>query len=200
MASLLQSKWDRASRAYDLMVGAEEARFGRAKTRLFQGMAGRCLMVAAGTGHDFPCFPPDLRIVALDVSAGMLARARDRASRYRGSLRLVQADVQRLGFPDQSFDTAVTVCTFCSVPDPVRGLGELRRVLRPQGRLLLFEHVRSRIAPIGWMQDLMTPITRRLGPDMNRDTLANVQRAGFRVVREENVYLDIVKAVEAVPT
>ena len=199
MANLLQSKWDRASRSYDWMVGAEEARFGPAKARLFQRMAGRCLMVAAGTGHDFAYFPQDLGIVAIDVSAGMLARARGRVSRYRGSLHLVQADVQRLGFADQWFDTAVTVCTFCSVPDPVRGLRELRRVLRPEGRLLLFEHVRSRIAPIGWMQDLMTPITRRLGPDMNRDTLANVQRAGFHVLRETNVYLDIVKAVEAVP-
>jgi hypothetical protein len=59
--------------------------------------------------------------------------------------------------------------------------------------------VRGRLTPLAIMQDLMTPLTRRLGPDMNRDTVANAERAGFRVVREENVYLDLMKAVEAVP-
>src|SRR3990172_505335 len=188
----VQQKWDRASRTYDRMVRADESRFGPAKAKLFESMTGRCLMVAAGTGHDFQHFPPGLRVVAIDISAGMLSRAREAARLHRGELHLVQGDAQQLGFPDRVFDSAVTVCTFCSVPDAVQGLRELRRVLRPEGRLFLFEHVRSRIAPIGWMQDLMTPLTRLIGPDMNRDTLANVQRAGFRVVREENVYLDIV--------
>jgi SAM-dependent methyltransferase len=110
----------------------------------------------------------------------------------------VRTDARALSFADRSFDTVVTACTFCSVPDPVTGLEELRRVLVPEGRLLLFEHVRSCLAPIAIMQDLMTPLSRRFGPDMNRDTVANVARAGFRVVREENVYLDVVKAVEAV--
>jgi hypothetical protein len=61
----------------------------------------------------------------------------------------------------------------------------------------MFEHVRSRFGPIAVLQDLMTPITRRLGPDMNRETVANVVRAGFELCREENVYLDIVKAIQA---
>ena len=61
----------------------------------------------------------------------------------------------------------------------------------------MFEHVRSRVGPIAVLQDLMTPITRRLGPDMNRETVANVVRAGFELCREENVYLDIMKAIQA---
>ena len=61
----------------------------------------------------------------------------------------------------------------------------------------MFEHVRSRFGPIAFMQDLMTPIFRRLGPAMNRDTVANVLRAGLEVVHEENVYVDVVKAIEA---
>jgi len=77
-------------------------------------------------------------------------------------------------------------------------LTEPYRVLKSDGQLLMFEHVRSKIGPFGIFLDLMTPLSRRLGPDLNRDTVGNVQKAGFRLRREENVYLDIVKIIEAV--
>lgn len=192
----LRRKWDRASRTYDRMVAADERRFAPDKEALFAAMRGRCLMVAAGTGLDFAHFPSGLEVVSIDISRGMLSRACGPAARYRGRLALVQADARRLPFRDDAFDSVVSVCSFCSIPDPVRGLRELHRVLRHGGRILLFEHVRSRIPGIGLMQDLITPLTRRFGPDMNRDTVSNVTRAGFRILREKNVYLDIVKAVE----
>lgn len=195
----LRTRWDRASRTYDCVVGADAVRFGAAKERLLANLRGRSLMVAVGTGQDIQHLPAGLWLVAVDISGGMLARARRPARAYQGSLHLLQADVGVLPFANGSFETVVTSCTFCSVPDPISGLRELRRVLRPDGRLLLFEHVRSHIPPIALMQDLMTPLTRRIGPEMNRDTLGNVERAGFRVIREDNVYLDIVKAAVAVP-
>lgn len=193
----LQAKWDRASRLYDWVTWGDVHRLGPAKSRLFSAMQGRCLMVAAGTGNDFPCFPPGLDIVAVDVSSEMVERARRKAKEYDGVLEVLQMDVCVLDYSDETFDTIATACTFCSVPDPVRGLRELRRCLKLGGRLLMFEHVRSRIGPIGLLQDLMTPVTRRFGPEMNRDTVGNVLRAGFEIEREENVYLDIVKAITA---
>jgi ubiquinone/menaquinone biosynthesis C-methylase UbiE len=192
-----QAKWDRASRTYDWMTWGDERRYSSAKTRLFSKMKGRCFMVAAGTGHDFAYFPPGLSIVAIDISPGMIARAGPRAVAYAGSLELRVMDVQDLEFPDAAFDSVATACTFCSVPDPIRGLRELFRCLKPGGRLLMFEHVRSRFGPIALVQDLMTPLSRRMGPDMNRDTVSNVLRAGFELMHESNVYLDIVKAIEA---
>jgi ubiquinone/menaquinone biosynthesis C-methylase UbiE len=197
MNTALQAKWNRASLTYDYVTWAEERRFGAAKRRLFGNMAGRCLMLAAGTGNDFRYFPPGLTITAIDVSLGMIERARCKAGGYKGSLDVRLMDVQVLEFADATFDTVVTSCTFCSVPDPLQGLRELYRCLKPGGRLLMFEHVRSRIGPNGLLQDLMTPISRRFGPDMNRDTVANVLRAGFDLCREENVYIDVVKAIEA---
>ncbi len=199
MIDPLRAKWDRASRTYDWTTRSDDFRFAAAKRHLFARMRGRCLMLATGTGSDFRHFPPGLSVTAIDISPGMLGRARERARAYEGRLDLVRADARSLAFADRSFDTVVAVCTFCSVPDPVRGLRELHRVLEPEGRLLLFEHVRSRLAPLAIMQDLLTPLTRRFGPDMNRDTVTNTERAGFRVVREENVYLDVMKAIEAVP-
>lgn len=197
MDSATQTKWDRASRSFDLLSFAEDRRFGPHKRRLFEKVRGETLMVAAGTGNDFKFFPPGQRIVAIDISPAMLARAAAKARLYRGEIELAQMDVCALPYSDATFDTIVTVCTFCSVPKPIAGLRELRRVLRPGGQLLMFEHVRSRIGPLAILCDLMTPLTRRVGPDLNRDTVRNVERAGFRITREENVYLDIVKVIEA---
>jgi len=103
-------------------------------------------------------------------------------------------DVCNLEFPDSSFDTVATAFTFCSVPKPVMGLRELA-----DGQLIMIEHVRSAIGPLGIFMDFMTPLTSRIGPSLNRDTVGNVQKAGFRLRRVENVYLDVVKIIEAVP-
>ena len=106
-------------------------------------------------------------------------------------------DAAHLGFADASFDTAVTSCTMCSVPDPVRALQELHRVLRPGGSLLMFEHVRSRNPAFGLALDWMTLWTRLSGTEMNRDTVQNAVAAGFRIISIGSAYLDIVLAIRA---
>jgi ubiquinone/menaquinone biosynthesis C-methylase UbiE len=193
-----QRKWDAASRSLDFFAWGEDRRLGPHKRRLFSKIHGATLMVAAGTGSDFKFFPPGQHIVTIDISPHMLERAAKKAVAYQGDIELQVMDVCELPFADSSFDTIVTVCTFCSVPRPVVGLRELYRVLKPGGQLLMFEHVRSKIGPFGILLDLMTPLSRRLGPDLNRDTVGNVQKAGFQLRREENVYLDVVKIIEAV--
>lgn len=192
-------KWDAASRTLDIMSFAEDHRIGPYKRKLFTKMRGATLMVAAGTGNDFKFFPPNMHVVSIDISSKMLERAARKAAAYSGTIELQKMDVCDLDFPDSSFDTIATAFTFCSVPKPVIGLRELRRVLKPDGQLIMLEHVRSAIGPLGIFMDLMTPLTSRVGPSLNRDTVGNVQKAGFRLRRVENVYLDVVKIIEAVP-
>jgi len=193
-----QRKWDSASRTLDLFAFAEDRRLGPHKRRLFSKMRGATLMVAAGTGNDFKFFPPSMHVVAIDISPKMLERAARKVAEYEGSIELREMDVCDLEFAEASFDTVATACTFCSVPKPIVGLRELRRVLKPGGQILMFEHVRSGIGPLGILMDLMTPLFRRVGPELNRDTVGNVQKAGFRLRRVENIYLDVVKIIEAV--
>ena len=193
-----KQKWDAASRTLDIMSFAEDRRLGPHKRRLFEKMRGATLMVAAGTGNDFKFFPPNMQMVAIDISPKMLERAGRKAAGYSGKIELREMDVCNLDFPDASFDTVATAFTFCSVPKPVAGLRELRRVLKPDGQILMIEHVRSAIGPLGIFMDFMTPLTSRIGPSLNRDTVGNVQKAGFRLRRVENVYLDVVKIIEAV--
>ena len=197
MASVAQGRWDKASGTYDLFSRGAERRWEAAKRESLSHVRGRVLFLAVGTGLEVPFFPPGLDITGVDISRGMLRHATSRAGGYQGQFRLAQADVEHLAFRDDVFDTVVTSCTFCSVPDPVAGLRELRRVLKPGGELRMFEHTGSRWFPFWAMLHVMTPITRRFGPEMNRDTVSNVQRAGFQLRSVRNVYLDVVKIIVA---
>lgn len=190
-------KWDRAASTLDAGGRGEHLRYGAYKRHLFERARGRTLLVAAGTGLDFKYLPPHLDVTAIDFSRSMLRRARGRVGESAAPLTLVEADVRRLAFPDRTFDTVLTSCTFCSVPDPVAGLRELRRVLRDSGRLLMFEHVRPSNPYLGSMMDLVNPLVRLVGPEINRRTAKNVEAAGFRITREVNVFLDMVKLFEA---
>jgi ubiquinone/menaquinone biosynthesis C-methylase UbiE len=192
----MSAVWEKRARFYDLFEGSDLRR-GHAKAKLFRRMEGRVLFVAVGTGLDVKHFPPNLEIVAIDISDEMLRRAAPRGRRYAGNLRLVQGDALNLCFPDDSFDTVVTSCTMCSVPNPRRALDELHRVLRPGGKLLMFEHLRSRNPILGFALDLMTLWTRRGGTEMNRRTLETVSAANFRITTVESVFLDIILAIHA---
>lgn len=181
---------------YDLCEGSDLRR-GAYKKNLFRRIEGRALFLAIGTGMDIRHLPIEPRIIAMDISAAMIAKSRRRAGRFAGNLRLVQGDAGTLCFPDECFDTVITACTMCSVPHPATVLSELRRVLRPGGRLLMFEHVRSSNWLLGAVLDLMTIVTRRRGTEMNRDTLTAVTKAGFRILEVNPIFLDIILAVEA---
>jgi ubiquinone/menaquinone biosynthesis C-methylase UbiE len=127
----------------------------------------------------------------------MLAKAKSRAANYAGTLDLRVMDIHALEFLDHSFDQVVTSCTFCSVPNPVAGLTALRRVLKTGGMLYMFEHTGSNVFPFNLMLDVMTPLWKPIGPEMNRDTVANVEKAGFEIQQVKTVYLDVVKTIIA---
>ncbi len=175
-----------------------EKRWAPAKRQLFSRMGeGKILFLAVGTGLDIQFFPEGRSIVGIDISERMLEKARGRAERYPGTLELRQMDVHEMPFADGEFDQVFTSCTFCSVPEPVEGLRALRRVLKPGGELHMFEHTGSRYFPFSLMMNLMTPLSRRFGPEMNRPTLENVIAGGFTVDEVVHVYLDVVKTIHA---
>jgi len=190
-------KWDKASSCFDIGKKAEERRYGSYKRSLFSKARGKCLLVAVGTGADFKFLPEGLDIVAIDFSPEMLKKAEEKVPSYKGNLSLKEANVENLGFDDESFDTVITSCTFCSVPNPVDGLKELRRVLKDDGQILMFEHIRAGNFLLGTMMDIMNPIINLFGPNLNRTTGENLKKAGFKLTRDFNVYLDMVKLYEA---
>lgn len=191
-------KWDRAAPTFDLMAsrGAEK-RWAPFKRNLYASMRGRVLFLALGTGLDIACFPPGRDITAIDISPAMLALAQPRVEAYPGRLQTRVMDVHEMDFPDAHFDQVFTACTFCSVPDPIAGLRALRRVLKPGGELHMFEHTGSRYYPFKPMLRLMSLLSERLGPAMDRDTVANVRSAGFTQIEVTHLFLDVVKTISA---
>ena len=192
-------KYDRVARVFDIFRKGDMRRWGRVQQDHFKQMHGKVLHVGVGTGMEIINFPPGLDITCIDLSAKMLERALWRAKQYQGKTRFCLMNAESLSFPDDTFDTVATVCVFCTVADPVAGLKECRRVLKPGGRLLMFEHVMSKNLIYGLSLKFMSLFTSTLeGTHLDRDTVENVRKARFRVQSEKNVYLDIVKAIEGI--
>jgi len=196
--SLTQKRYDRQAGLFDFWEAPIEALgFKRLRKRLWSEVHGaRILEVGVGTGKNLPYHPQGSRSVAVDLSPRMLRRAARKADRLGRDVDLVLADAQRLPFRDGAFDTAAATFVFCSVPDPVLGLREVRRVVRQDGGLHLLEHVRSRNPIVGRLMDWTNPLWVRVsGANINRDTVANVQGAGFELESVKSRMFGILKLV-----
>lgn len=173
---------------YDVMnARMERTYFARHRRDLLSGARGRVLEIGAGTGANFPHYPAQVTLVAVEPDGHMLRRARVKAATLPRRILLVQGAAEALPFPDRAFDTVVATLVLCSVASPLQALHEIRRVLRSDGRFLFYEHVRA--AARGWQrfQDVITPLWRRIGAGChpNRDTVGALREAGFALTALE---------------
>jgi ubiquinone/menaquinone biosynthesis C-methylase UbiE len=201
-SDLTKKRYDRLARFYDVLEApVERLRFAAWRTKLRDRITGeRALEVGVGTGKNLPYYPRDVKMTAIDLSPRMLERAQEKASALGLEVDLGEMDVQNLAFPDRCFDTVFATFVFCSVPDPVMGLQELRRVCKTDGRLLLLEHMRPGNAPLGFLFDILNPmVVRMMGANINRRTMENIQKAGWKIRSEERLSSDIVRWIEAEP-
>jgi ubiquinone/menaquinone biosynthesis C-methylase UbiE len=171
-------EYDRWMRFYDPLM------LGDARRRICSRASGQTLELAIGTGLNLPFYPRGVRITGVDLSPAMLAVAKQRSRELGMDANLLVGDAYALDFPDESFDTVVCTLFFSSVPDPRRAAAEVLRVLRPRGRLLLLDHVRSPILPVRFMERLLDPLLRRFaGCDLLRNPLDYLGTVGFAVER-----------------
>jgi ubiquinone/menaquinone biosynthesis C-methylase UbiE len=162
------------------------------RRRVVPAAEGRVLEIGVGSGLNLPFYSAATKqVVGLDPSAKLLSMAGQASRKTTRRIELLEGSAEAVPLEDGSVDTVVTTWTLCTIPDVSRALAELRRVLKPNGRLLFAEHGRSPDARVRRWQDRLTPIWRRIdgGCHLNRPIAQLVEGAGFRIERMENSYM-----------
>lgn len=159
---------------------------------------GNVLEIGVGTGRNLPFYAADVQLTGVDLTPAMLEQARDRAATLGLAADLRLGDAQALDFPDNRFDAVVMTLLLSAVPDVRRAIAEGRRVLRPGGRLLLVDFVRSPHWPVWMVQRLLNPhLTRRYAFHLLRDPLDHLEEVGFVVERVERSKWGVVERLAA---
>lgn len=192
-------KW--FAKLYDIfMAPLEHHGVKEIRKHLIAKATGAVLEIGSGTGLNFPYYQNANKVDALEPSSNMRNKSYKRAISAKNPITVLEGSAEKLSYPDNTFDTVVGTLVFCTIPNPELALKEIRRVCKPDGHILLFEHVRLHHAVLGRMQDGLTPIWKRLcdGCHLNRDTLGLVKREGCKVIRMQRFYKNIFVVIEAV--
>jgi SAM-dependent methyltransferase len=190
MGRIYDATWGRFfSAIYDrAMKSTEEAGMREIRRETLAAARGRTIDIGAGTGINVELYPEGVtELVLAEPDEHMLNRLRPKTATWGREADVVQAPAGRLPFEDGSFDTAVFTLVLCTVPDPRAALSEAARVLKPGGRLLFVEHVRSEDPGLARWQDRLEGPWRLLGDGChcNRDTVASIEAAPFTLERVE---------------
>ena len=174
---------------YDrLTAGVEAAGLRAHRARLLVGATGRVLEIGAGTGANLSLYGQGITsLTVTEPDAAMARRLMQRMRKLSRGVEFVRAPAERLPFADAQFDTAVSTLVLCTVRDQAQSLREIRRVLKPGGRLLFIEHVRSEEPWLAAWQDRLNGLNRLVahGCNCNRSTLDAIRTAGFSIAAAE---------------
>lgn len=200
-----KARYSRIAPVYDLLETLPELQFSRWREEFWEQVSkhtqpgDRLLEVGVGTGKNIPYWPEDIEVTAIDLVPAMVARARKRLRSLGLDAEVQTGDIQALEFIDNQFDAGAATFVFCSVPDPLKGLAEMARVVKPRGDIFLLEHVRAENEVLGTIMDLANPVMRYLmGPDINRDTVGNVAASPLELVSVQDLdSLGIFKHIHA---
>jgi len=185
-------KYDYIANIYDFISNGSEKRwFSKWKKQYFSPLKGNILEVGIGTGRSIEYYNNEAKVTGIDFSEKMLQKAEEKLDKLGiENIILKKGDVENLEFEDNSFDYVVTSCVFCSVPNPIKGLKEIKRVLKPTGELIMIEHMLSKNPIIALLEYIHNPITKFItGANINRDTKQNILDSGMKIIKEKNLAL-----------
>lgn len=186
MGRIYDATWGRAfSAVYDRgFKASEEAGLRDMRRDLLSQARGRVLELGAGTGLNLDLYPDSVQdLILTEPDPHMTKQLRKKLAQSSRRVEVIEAPAEKLPFDDDSFDTAVVTLVLCTVPDQAAALQEIRRVLKPDGRFLFLEHVRSRNPDLAKWQDRLEGPWRFLGDGChcNRDTVSAISTAGFQL-------------------
>tara|TARA_Y100000310_G_scaffold343455_1_gene451160 strand:+ start:2719 stop:3336 length:618 start_codon:yes stop_codon:yes gene_type:complete len=185
----VKKKYDRFALFYDISeYPTEKFLFSKWRKKYLSKLKGNILEIGVGTGKNLEYYNKDAKVIGIDISQGMLEKAKQKAN--ASNIKLKVMDAEHLKFKSNSFDYVISTCILCSVPDQVKALKEMRRVLKPKGRVIMIEHVLSKNKLIALFEKIHNPFTRFLfGFNINRDTQKSIKKAGLHIIKDENLAL-----------
>jgi ubiquinone/menaquinone biosynthesis C-methylase UbiE len=191
--------YDDEARKYDRQIAFfEKILFGHGREWACSQARGEVLEIAVGTGRNLMHYPPELHVIGIELSPAMLEIAQRRARELGRQADLRLGDAQALDFPAERFDTVVCTLSLCTIPDDRAAVAEVRRVLRPGGRFLLLEHVRSPALAVRAGQRVLEPLFLRFeGDHLLREPVEHLRALGFEIERRERSKWGIVERVAA---
>ncbi|MCL5986892.1 MAG: methyltransferase domain-containing protein [Actinobacteria bacterium] len=192
---LVAKRYNRQAAKYDKRSAlVEKYLFSKWRKKLISSLHGKILELGVGTGKNFEYYNEDTVVEGIDISPKMLEFAQKRLDQLgKHNIHIQLGNAEKLPFPDKSFDYVISTFVFCSVPDPVEGLKEAQRVLKDNGHLIQLEHVLSKHILLAIIEKIFNPfVVRMCGANINRDTRANIEKAGFIVEKDEKLaFFDI---------
>jgi ubiquinone/menaquinone biosynthesis C-methylase UbiE len=185
----VRKAWAKRALSYDRWIGFFERKlFGLHRPWACSRATGDVLEVAIGTGLNLPHYPPEVNITGIDLSPEMLSIARQRARDLGREVDLQEGDAHQLPFEDASFDSVVCVYSLCNIPDPECAVSEMERVLRPGGKLMLVDHIRSSVLPVLWIQKAFEFVSTRLeGEHLTRRPAEHVKASKLRITERDRM-------------
>lgn len=193
-------KYNKIAKLYDFFERyIEKKLFSKFRKKLFEHIEGKVLELGAGTGKNFLYYSKDLEGYAIDFSNKMLEIAKKRKEALGlENIEILQMDIENLQFEDNTFDTVFSSFVFCTVPNPIKGLKQARRVLKEDGKAVFLEHMKSSKFINNIFLYMMNPLTKLLlGTSMIRETEKNIEKAGFKIEKTYYLYKDIVRLIIA---
>ncbi|MCK5476925.1 MAG: methyltransferase domain-containing protein [Candidatus Aenigmarchaeota archaeon] len=188
----IQKRYNRIAKFYDIFeLFGEKVWFYKWRKKFISPLKGKILEIGIGTGKNIDFYNREAIVTGIDFSKDMLNKAQEKLEKaQKKNITLKQMDVENLEFTDNSFDYVVTSFVFCSVPKPIKGLKEIKRVLKPTGKLIMIEHILSKNTILAFIENTLNLLVKYImGVNINRDTKQNIIDVGFIIVEDKNLAL-----------
>lgn len=193
-----KEKYSKLSKVYDWVE--ERLPMGSYKKEAVALLNGKILELGIGSGANLKLYKKEMDITGIDFSRGMLNLAEEKVKKLNlHNVKLIEMDIENMNFKDNSFDSIISTCVFCTVPNPEKGLAEVYRVLKPGGKVVFLEHMKSENFIICLMLRILNVLIYPiLGTSLLRETEKNIRKVGFLKISSKNLMMkDVLRLIVA---
>jgi ubiquinone/menaquinone biosynthesis C-methylase UbiE len=173
-----------------LMYPLEKGSFKQIRNDLINKASGQVLELGAGTGINFPLYKNVTCVTAIEPNPFMIEQSIINQKKAVVPIRIIQSNAENLPFENDSFDTVIATLVFCTIPNVEDALNEMHRICKPNGKILLFEHVKMEQPILAKMQIYLTPFWKKIcdGCCLDRETVGVLESKGFKIIKLNKFY------------